>query len=203
VPTDYSVDAIRFPLTFEPDQGWTYGHGIDWTGQVIEAVAGCTLEDYMQRNIFSPLDMTSSTMHIAEYPGLDTRRAAVGFRSAPDVAPSGMSQDLAPRHTQIDYGGVSLFTTQADYARLLGALLTGGVPILCRQTMDELLSPQLKDTSFLQKYCDGPFHFAITPELPVGLPINHTLAGAINEKDVPGKRRKDTAMWSGLTNPRW
>ena len=34
------------PLIFEPGTRWQYGTGLDWTGKLVEAVSGLTLEQY-------------------------------------------------------------------------------------------------------------------------------------------------------------
>jgi CubicO group peptidase (beta-lactamase class C family) len=45
------VDNVPGPLIFEPGTRWQYGQGLDWTGRLVEAVSGLTLEDYFQQNI--------------------------------------------------------------------------------------------------------------------------------------------------------
>ena len=49
------------PLIFEPGTRWQYGTSVDWTGRLVEAVSGLTLEQYFQRNILQPLGMKDTT----------------------------------------------------------------------------------------------------------------------------------------------
>lgn len=196
-----TLDGIRYPLIFEPGESWQYGVGIDWAGQVIEALTNQTLGKYMQRNVFDPLGMSSTTFRISDRPDLAQRRAALGFRSSRD-SPLGPGPDPAPINPEIEMGGGGIFTSANDYGKLLGALISGDERILKLETVKELMTPQLKDPKPLQEYCDSPMHEMITPEFPKGLPVNATLGGAVNLEDVPGKRRKGSMMWSGLTNPR-
>ena len=46
--------GIMYPLVFDPGERWDYGIGIDWLGQVIEAVSGKRLDDYCRDEIFTP-----------------------------------------------------------------------------------------------------------------------------------------------------
>lgn len=46
------------PIMFEPGEGWTYGVGLEWAGQMVERVNGNQrLRDYMQEHIWGPLGM--------------------------------------------------------------------------------------------------------------------------------------------------
>src|SRR5580692_266315 len=45
------------PLMFEPGTRWQYGMGIDWTGRLVEAISGMSLEEYFQTKILRPLEM--------------------------------------------------------------------------------------------------------------------------------------------------
>lgn len=190
-----------------------YGRGTDWAGLVVEAVAGCSLEEFMQRNIFKPLDMSSTTFYISNRPELLKRRAAMGFRKTPTSpltgTPARPSFDLTPVDPNIAVAGAGLFTTANDYSRLLTALLCRDTRLLNKtSSFTELLfRPQLAEGSGslndMQALFDGVMHELGCPEFPVGMPVNQALAGALNMEDLAGRRRKGSVMWSGLTNPRW
>src|ERR1700734_2448906 len=45
------------PLMFEPGSRWQYGTSADWSGRLVEAVSGMSLEQYFQKNILGPLGM--------------------------------------------------------------------------------------------------------------------------------------------------
>jgi len=51
---------------FEPGTRWEYGTNIDWTGRLVEAVSGETLEAYFQRNILQPLGMNDTAEFAVE-----------------------------------------------------------------------------------------------------------------------------------------
>src|SRR3954452_15106880 len=49
--------ALDVPLVADPGTHWEYGMGTDWLGQVIEAVAGQDIEEYLRANLWEPLGM--------------------------------------------------------------------------------------------------------------------------------------------------
>ena len=55
--------SISAPLVHDPGTIWEYGVSTDWLGQVIEAVSGKTLGEYLAENVYGPLGMTDSTFH--------------------------------------------------------------------------------------------------------------------------------------------
>ncbi|KAF2102689.1 putative esterase [Rhizodiscina lignyota] len=199
-----TLEGITFPLIFDPGEGWSYSVGIDWAGRVVEALSNSTLGEYMERHIFEPLSMSSTTFQIHKRPELAARRTTIAWRSSPD-APLGLGDgnDPAPKNPEIEMGGGGLFTTANDYAEFLGALISGDSRILKPESIAELFKPQLDDPKHFQAFCDGPLHDAICPEFPHGLQLNYALGGKVNLEDVPGKRRKGSMAWSGATNPHW
>ncbi len=56
--------ATVMPLAFEPGTRWQYGTSLDWTGRLVEAVSGQTLEQYFQQNILEPLGMKDTKFSV-------------------------------------------------------------------------------------------------------------------------------------------
>jgi len=52
-------DILRQPLVNQPGSTWEYGINIDWAGIIVERSTNMTLNDYFQKNIFSPLGLQS------------------------------------------------------------------------------------------------------------------------------------------------
>lgn len=198
----YTLESLKVPLVFQSGEGWTYGVGIDFAGLVVQKLTGVSLEQYMQENIFAPLGMRSTTFKIAEYPELQPRRAEISARREPRAALA-PSTAFKPDNIELDYGGVGLYSTAADYAKLLGALVDDGDGILTPNSVRELCSPQLPDAKHLEAHFFGPMHYIFCPEYPKGSKVNYALGGALNLEDIPGRRRAGSVMWSGATNPRW
>ena len=200
--SSYTLEALRIPLRFQPGEGWLYGVGLDWAGYVVQILTGVPLEQYMQENICVPLGMDSTTFRMGERPELQHRRAEISSRSEPR-GPLSPTAAFKPDTVELDYGGVGLYSTAADYAKLLGALVDDDKGILTAASVHQLCVPQLPDPKPLEAYFYGPMHYIFCPEYPKGLAINYALGGAVNLEDVPGKRRQGSIMWSGVTNPRW
>ncbi|MBV8796261.1 MAG: beta-lactamase family protein, partial [Hyphomicrobiales bacterium] len=49
--------SLDQPLLADPGDRWEYGISIDWIGQLIEAVSGQSLRDYLRKSLFDPLGM--------------------------------------------------------------------------------------------------------------------------------------------------
>jgi CubicO group peptidase (beta-lactamase class C family) len=65
---------LFYPLVFEPGTSWEYGAGLDWAGKAVERLNnGTSLQEYMELNIFHPLDMNSATFRLSERPELKER----------------------------------------------------------------------------------------------------------------------------------
>lgn len=52
------------PLAFEPGTGWQYGTSADVLGAVIEVVSGKKLSEFMQKEIFEPLEMRDTAFWV-------------------------------------------------------------------------------------------------------------------------------------------
>ncbi|KAJ5396607.1 esterase [Penicillium cosmopolitanum] len=200
--------AIRHPLIFEPGTSWAYGAGIDWAGRVVECVSNSTLEDYMQENIWSKLGETSTTFHPERR--RDTLPAALemGYRVSIGHGSKSVKQGPITLHqpAKDSLGGIGLFSTTTDYVKLLAALLKGGAPILSRKGLDILFQPHLSEASRLAM----PKSLGLQMSRILGInsvddagQADHCLAGTINLKDIPGRRKAGTVNWSGLPNLHW
>ena len=69
------------PLMTEPGTRWEYGTSIDWTGRLVEAVSGETLEAYFQKHILQPLGMTDTSYIL---PPEKFERKVNGWQRQPD-----------------------------------------------------------------------------------------------------------------------
>jgi len=194
--------GLDIPLVFNPDEGWTYGIGNDWAGQVVEVLSGLSLEEYMKQNIFKPLGMSSSTFFLSEHPDIASRRAAIAKRPS-DTSALISTPDEAPINSKLASGGGGLFTTPNDYAKFLTAIVSGNDKLLKPESVKTLFEPQLDNPSYFEEFADGLMRESVLTEFPRGIPLNYALGGGVNMEDVPEKRRKGSMMWSGVTNPRW
>lgn len=191
----WTEEGFATPLLFAPGTDFTYGTNIDWATMLLEQVTGQRLSAYMAENILAPLGMTNTGF----YPDAET------VAKIPCRAPDGSLEDYPlplPKDHPVESGGAGLFTTTADYAKLLLAILQG--KLLRADTMELLFAPQLSpeiQKRLMEKMAAAQDTYA--PEYPPGTPANFALGGMVNLEDIPGKRAKGSMMWSGYTNPHW
>lgn len=162
----------------------------------------------MQENIWSKLGATSTTFHPERR--RDTLPAALemGYRVSIGHGSKSVKQGPITLHqpAKDSLGGIGLFSTTTDYVKLLAALLKGGAPILSRKGLDILFQPHLSEASRLAM----PKSLGLQMSRILGInsvddagQADHCLAGTINLKDIPGRRKAGTVNWSGLPNLHW
>ena len=145
------------PLDAHPGTAWIYGYNTDILGAVIEKASGMDLNNFLQQEIFAPLEMRDSHFYLPE--NKRDRLAVVyqpkiggGIQAIP--ATDGMrSQGLYIDGPRISYsGGAGLLSTANDYARFLQMTLNGGEldgkRILSRKTIELMTTNHLGDLPF-------------------------------------------------------
>jgi len=161
----------RLRLVAEPGTRHTCGnHGFATLGQIVEDVTGQPLSRYFREHIFDPLGMTSTDL-------TRSGRVAVGLATGYALRAGG------PRPVRdcdlITPGAGGIYSTTADMARYVAALLAGGSgehgPILKPETVTSMFAP----------------HYQPDPRLPgVGLAFfRHDLGGHLvagHDGLVPG-----------------
>lgn len=199
----WSEEGFSTPLLFEPGTQWLYGTGIDWAGQLLEKVTGQTLQQYMTANVFDVLGMRDTTFRpkLSSDPAERAARTAnFAFRSPGGTLETGPSP--LPDDHPLESGGSGLFSTARDYAKLLQGLMQG--KLLGREGMATLFKPQLNEAlqkDLMNKVAKMPEGYA--PEYPIGMPANFAFGGMLNLEDIPGKRKAESMMWSGVANSHW
>ena len=202
---EYTLEGWNTPLKFTPGEGWYYGSAIDWAGQVLEKVTGQKLGRYMTEHIFQPLGMNNTTFRRESLQHLQRKRVECSFRNS-ETGELTEGPHPVPAAPPVESGGAGLYTTAADHAKVLQALLKASTEdgLLKTQTVEEMFRPQLTEIQkAMLKAITDAFHDAMTPEFEAGMPLDHGISGIINMKDAPGKRRKGSMMWLGMANGHW
>lgn len=201
------VEKWNSPLKFEPGQGWCYGVGPDWAGQIIEKLTGKTLGDFMAEKLFQPLGMNDTTFRPGSLSQVQQDRLiSTAYRDAKTGILTS-SEHPSSRIVSVDSGGAGLYTCAMDFAKLLQSLLkssAGEDAVLKQSSIDEMFKPQLTDIQHHQlKFITDLFHDGMVPDFKVGMPLDHGIGGVINLEDSSGKRKKGSMMWGGVTNGHW
>ncbi len=195
------LEALPYPLLFDPGTRWSYGIGIDWLGRVIEAVSGETIDAFCKREIFGPLGMDATVFEM---------ESTLGARLSPAFVRDGggfASKRMAPPANPGFYGmGHALYSTAGDYLRLLRLLLRGGeldgARIISAATCAMLLANHtgaLAIEPMRTVLATNSHDVDVFP----GTKKSHSLAAIRVEEDMPDMRAAGSQGWAGVLNSHW
>jgi len=147
---------LAAPMQYEPGAQWKYTQsGINAGARIVEVVSGMTFDVFVEKRIFQPLGMTSTTF----YP-TDAQRTRLATAYAKNKG-TGLLEAVPPRaeygpRDRPPQGNGGLYSTAPDYARFCQMLLSGGTldgrRYLSADAMKLLVTPQTADlpTGFFQ-----------------------------------------------------
>jgi CubicO group peptidase (beta-lactamase class C family) len=140
---EFSKVLSAQPLQFEPGTMWEYSRATDVLGALVEAISGQTLGNFLQEQIFKPLNMLETGFSV---PADQHHRIAEPFKKDPD---GGIQLKLIniQDHPSFESGGGGLVSTAQDYARFLQFMLNkgelDGVRLLSSHTVDYMTADHL------------------------------------------------------------
>lgn len=190
------------PLLFEPGEGWAYGSGIDWAGQIVERVnGGIRLGEYMKTHIWERLGMDSTTFRINQHENARTRLCSMTTKTGSgELLPGSSPRDENPKD---DLGGGGLYSSPNDYMKLLISLLKNDGLLLKSESVKQMFESHLLSDQDIQAFAQDP---VAGPMCRAGVPSQawtFGLGGILNRDDVPGVCKKGTMSWGGLPNLFW
>lgn len=145
------------PLDQHPGEEWIYGYNTDILGAVIEKASGMKLDEFLQQEIFTPLEMNDTHFFLPEskrgrLATVYQPKAGGGIEAIPakdGMLSQGMYVD-GPRKSLS--GGAGLLSTATDYAKFLQMTLNGGElngsRILSRKTIELMTTDHLGEIGF-------------------------------------------------------
>jgi len=148
------------PLAFEPGSDWTYGASGDVLSAIVETVSGKRYGEFLQQEIFEPLDMVDTGFWLSE-----TQRSRLAKTVQNDG--EGRLKLYADNHLGVlhqldrepafESGGAGLASTIVDSAKFTTMLMNegrlNGVRLLNPKTVQKMTTPSL--TSRQQKGFEG------------------------------------------------
>ena len=139
------VDLLaQLPLAHHPGEGWTYGYSTDVLGRIVEIVSGETIDVFLKKHIFQPLNMEDTGFQVPEEQ-LPRFAAAYGKELKPVDVPDAESPYVNGKNFPRGAGG--LVSTAHDYLRFCRMLLGGGeldgVRLLKAETAGLMMQNQL------------------------------------------------------------
>lgn len=137
----------RIPLIAQLGTVWDYGCGLEWLGVLIERLTGEHLSVYFDREIFTPLGI-SSAKWLYQFDELDMARLVNPYMRGPDenfvALPAEILSVRNPEDgfpngpTYNSLGGTGLVMSVPDFCIILSKLLNKGT---CVATGKEMLTP--------------------------------------------------------------
>ncbi len=192
--------APRVPLMFDPGKRWHYGYSSDWTGKLVEAVSGLTLEEYFQRNILKPLQM-NDTSFILTADKVD--RLVNGYDRQADGSLKERARAM-PGTPAAFNGGGGLYSSAADYIKFTQMILrhgkgADGHVILHPKTVARMSSNQIGGLTAGRLKSERP---ALSSDVDVHPGENDAwgLGFLINRVAYPGGRSAGSLAWAGINN---
>lgn len=142
------------PLQHNPGEQFTYGLNIDLLGYLIEIWSGETLDVFLQKNIFTPLNMQDSYFYIPP----EKQQRLVSLYEVNETNKlvkvnhpiyEGIDADFPKIESTYFSGGAGLSATTADMANFYSLLLNQGTfkgkRLIARKTVALMLENQLGD----------------------------------------------------------
>jgi CubicO group peptidase (beta-lactamase class C family) len=141
---------LAAPMQFEPGSQWRYCQsGINAAGRIVEVVSGMSFDAFLEKQLFRPLCMKSTTFYLGEP---ERARLVTAYAKNKD---SGQLEAVPPRpefgpRDRPPQGNGGLYSTAEDYARFCQMLLGGGKfkgrRYLSADALKILTTPQTPDT---------------------------------------------------------
>ncbi|MDF2803796.1 MAG: beta-lactamase [Anaerocolumna sp.] len=119
----------KCPLAFQPGILWRYGTSADVMGAVIEAVSGISFGEFLEKEIFKPLDMKDTAFYVPEekrYRLVKTYQNDGGGGLKHYTGNNLAIIGAMDRKPAFESGGAGLVSTIDDYSRFTKMLMNGG-----------------------------------------------------------------------------
>ena len=115
--------SLKYPLVSEPGERWHYGIGVDWLGQIVEAVDGRRIDVFCREELSGPLGIPDTNFEVTDH--MANRLATVQMRGE-DGQFAEFDLDVPPSNPEFYGMGGALYSTAPDYMRFLRMFLNKG-----------------------------------------------------------------------------
>lgn len=205
--TGNTSKQIDQPLLFQPGDAWMYGSSTDALGILIERVSGQGLEEYMKEHIWEPLGMTSTTFFLKgdseKKKSIRERLVMINGRDAEGkfIQQPALNGDNPPETS----GGGGLYSTSADYAKLLLDLLQEKPKVISKDGLKHLFTPVLDTKQKATLNAMVPIMVStLLPGLIEDTEFNQSLGGLMLLSDNPNVgKTTNTLTWAGALGCLW
>lgn len=194
---------LAAPLAFEPGTAWEYGINTDWLGVIIERISGQRLSVYFDENIFGPLRMVDTFYELPDEK-MD-RSVSVMARVNDELTELSTLQPVPMAKGSMAHysGGGGLYSTVADYGRVLQMLLNDGVldgeALLTPETVESMFANSIGDIQLTAVTTVMP-EISNTADMSFGNPATFGLGLLLHPEGIEGGRKVYSGSWAGLFN---
>lgn len=100
---------------------------------------------------------------------------------------------------------VPTYTSGTDFLKLLSSLLRNDEKLLRPETIDLMFGYGLPNKETFRHFRTNPEHLKdnFGDLAPVGMEVDHCLAGMVNQADLLGGRKAGSITWQGATCCYW
>ncbi|KAF2429119.1 hypothetical protein EJ08DRAFT_591378, partial [Tothia fuscella] len=185
---------FSIPLVFEPGEGFSYCYSIHWTQLLVARLTGDFVK-YVHGNVFSPLQMASSSYRPRDIPEIWDRRLRMVERKGNKLV---HIEEASPR----------LACSMLDMGTILGDLILPSPRLLREEHIDLLFAGQFAPSSQALRDLrplDGNYAFCAGKTDSGGPPsVNWSAGGLVVEEElalcgIP----KGLVVWKGMPNILW
>lgn len=145
--SEYIDSLVQYqPLEFEPGTEYMYGINQAILGGLIEVISGQSFYDFLNQNIFKPLNMNNTKFYLTEN---ERENFQILFKKSDDGKERIFSNDydqLTYRMgSKMQFGGEGLVSTFNDYSNFCQMLLNGGSfnsqKIISQKSIELMIKP--------------------------------------------------------------
>jgi CubicO group peptidase (beta-lactamase class C family) len=154
--------VAAIPLMAQPGKQWFYSVGVDIQGYIVEQLTGLSYGDYLQQNLFVPLNMNDTHFYVqpqdrerfAEVHYWDSERERLAQQAHRTDRPSYFDAN------RLESGGGGLVSSTHDYARFLQMLVNegelNGVRVITPESVRIMRTNSLTDDVNMRYGIGGP-----------------------------------------------
>ncbi|HEY6419282.1 MAG TPA: serine hydrolase domain-containing protein, partial [Candidatus Binataceae bacterium] len=201
--SEFARKLAKVPLRYQPGERWMYSLSTDVCGYLVEVISGKPFDQYLQQNIFDPLDMKDTSFMVA---ARKTERFAANYQREPDKTLKLLDDPARSGYLKqptFFSGGGGLTGTTADYFRFCEMLRRGGeldgARILGPRTLELMHRNHLAGGKDLAQMAIDGFSETANDGIGFGLGFAMTLGevatGALGEGDYYWGGAASTIFW--------
>lgn len=148
----YTQDAIKTPLVYEPGTQWRYSSSTDIVGYLVEVLSGLRLDRFLKARLFDPLGMEDTFFELPKFSNHRLTTLYVKENEGDLVSFDNKSNSPFTENVILFNGSGGLLSTTSDYLKFCQMLLNGGSFNNTKIITSETIALMKEDHSLGLKY---------------------------------------------------